>query len=1176
MKLQNLIDGKYFLQSLVDKGELVSTYQVWHSEWDMPLLAKAALGVKPDEPQYAMLQKEGERWLELGMHPNLVSPLFLRKIDGVLWLFLESLVGESLASSAKRREGKVEEIVTIALEIANGMSYLHGDGAAHGNLSKENVWICKDGRVRLDNVRWDHWAGLKMISRGMRSHLYPNLDKLQRATIKKRVAIRLAYQPPEYFLAPIITEPMAADVYSFGVMLYELLAGSPPLFYPQEEPERLFSAYLQGHQHGRHEPLVSKCPGLPAALASAIEACLSAAPQDRPRFPQILDILKQVVVAVSGKPYVFESWDDNTLLAMSLNNRALGYIDSGQLDQAEKLLQEVSDLDNRRVAAIINLNLLRLRKGTLTVTRFHQEMQAYQIIDPRQVAWSRGKVALEYGSFILQSFEELNKVAKPDDEAIQMLKADFHYRLKEYQDTRDILRAIANEKPRSQEFWYRLGAASLALKLNSEAQQTWEFGMRTQLPLRNLVVAYSMLLAMQGQWPNARRFLDQAMQNLNGYVLSLRAYSQWSQVKRLRASDKYGVLEVAFASDRKHIFAWTKDGKSRAWDLPSCKERSDLITPTLPGSTSRTSQNLLQFDVQGAAITLDGSKGLTIHGDTMIRFWDLKKGECLRELSGHRATVTAIAISQNGKLAMSAAMDKTVRIWDLATGVCRIALPGHNEYVNCIAIAPDSTLAISGGWDKTLRVWDLLNERCVAVLEGYASDITALAFSADGRLAISGDMVPTVQIWDIPTEKRIALLEGHDAKITAVYISEDGHMALAGSADGFVYVYEDVSQRHCPCWVRASYVPEGLPTPLPMTERRQMAEQEEKMAQAMEQNQIITALQSYQLRRQHGHLGVTAEAIEPLLGTAKTQQVAAKKIVSHQLACTWVHESNIAGFVIGAAPFVFTLSEEGIMRRWNYYNGGSDIFWQKPSLLPISLDCRTNGKRRFCISGRDKMVYFWDPEVDEWIIMEGHAADIRSIRMTAYGQYAVSGSGDGTVQIWDLVKENLVNDWRAPGLMITDIAVSPDGNLAIVGSADGSFWGWELPGGKLVVQNQQKSSPILCLATPSNKSNAVFSGGLDGSIREWSLTSGLYYNIIKAFSSSVSCLQVHPNGKWLVAGSLNGQVKVWDLTTRKNLVTVDAHPAAVSKVAMSSDGMWLFTAGQDRALKVWTLDWEWA
>lgn len=1177
MNLHTLYDSRYFLQFLLEKGEISSTYQVWHNGWEVYISAKITESLPKDDPKYQELYKGSQQWVELGMHPNIVSAYLSREIEGNLWLLLEFSPGDNLSNTAKLRDRKITEILPVALEIANGMEYLHAEGVVHGNLTRENVLLCQDKRVRINNIRWESWDGLISLTKGLRSSFYPTINKLQRNYLKREACRRYNEQPPEFFLNPAYKPSAASDVYSFGVLLYELLTGASPLATTQEELENLFSMYTKTHQSHNVEPLEAKCPNLPQALLLLISSCLSVDPAARPKgFSSIKQTLGEIYANITQTPYIFEKLEENALLAMSLNNRALGHVENAEWEKAEKIWQEVSLLDRNRAVSYLNLNLLRLRRNQIRISEFLQKLNHYKHLDAKQVMLTAGKACLEQGSFVTKMSEELQKFSD-QEETPAILQANFSYRLKAYQKARDIFRQFAQDKQKDQDFWYRLGAASLALKLTKETCQAWEFGLHQELPLWDLSVAYNMLLAMQGEWAKARRSLDKAVQNLNSYLHTAIPACTWSQVSRIKVSEHYGVVEVALSSDEHYILAWTQDGKSRMWEWPSGKDQPDVgLTPPLHSSatTGRISQNFIRAGVQGAAVTADGVLAATIHGDNVVRLWNMKKGECLYEFQGHETTVTAIAITPNGKSIISGSMDKTLRLWNINKKECIATLSGHEDTITCVAISEDGSIAVSGGWDRTVRVWDLLNQRCFAVLDDFQGDITALGVSADGRFAISGDTAPSVQIWDIPHQKRLAILHGHDQKITAVGIAPDAYLALSGSADGTLCIYEDISKQPCPCWLKAPYLLDGLPALMPLGERQYFTNEEKKIQNFFDNKQVLPAVHALQGLRKRSHF-CCEEASKIIANAWEKQQLTPTKLQSSQIATLCIQETGIIGFVMTPSSFLFLVTSDGTFHRWDYRSGHLDIFWQKPDWEVTSLAHHDHDKQCFGFGGKDKLVHLWYPDTDEWCVLEGHTSEIQSLKFTSQGEYIISASQDGCLYIWDLCCHQLVNGWNAHETIITDIGIMPEERAAITSSVDGTIRGWEWPDGKSLLQNQQKCSPIVSLAVSSPKNKLIISGSMDGSIRVWGFGNKLCQNVIKAYTTPVTALYLAPNDELLVSGSQDGMIKFWDLATRKCLGSLAAHQGAVNQVALSSDGMFLFSCGKDKMIKMWTLDWEW-
>lgn len=1154
MEIHTLVDGRYFLHSRLHKGELVSSYLIWHNLCEVHLIAKISNKSRDEAPgEWSRMHREAQQWVELGIHPNVVAGYFLREIEGKLWLFLEPASGKSLVEFSVG--GDLSEILTIALEVANGMAYLHGEGIVHGNLRMGSVIRSTDGRIRLRDIRWDYWDGLKMLAKGLRCPAYPRFDS---QTLKKQANARLAYRPPEYFSDPAEKIDTAFDVYSFGVLLYELWTGHPPVWYPEEDIDNLFFAYARGYQNYNTESL--PWDSLPSILSPLIRSCLEKDPHRRPgSFTQIVEALEEIYEKTTRSPYRFEDWDENTLLAMSLNNRALARIDSGELEKAERLLQEVSELDTRRVTARLNLNLVKLRGRKLSISGFFDKTEKFKYLDPVNVSLLQGQAVLESGSMVSETLGKLEDV--PTNEALSLLRANFHYRLHHYQEARDGFRTCANTGQGRQDLWYRLGSASLALKLYEEAQQAWEFGMRQPLPLWELVMAYSMLLAVKGQWARARRCLDLAVSELDHYLQLPVSGSQWSQVAQMKVGEP--ILAVSMSEKEEFIFAWTQKGRCRIWHWPSGKEEdaSEIVGDLSAQIAGKFRLKSMPARMSGVSVAGDTARAITLHGDNLVRVWNLQKGERIYEMAGHSAPVTAAAIGVKGKIAISGSMDRAIKLWDLVRGQCMTTLTGHTDCVNCVALSRDCSIAISGGWDKTVRVWDLLNRSAFTTLEGHGAEITALGISPDGKVAISADAASTIRLWDISQKNNLAVLEGSQ-RITSVYVSDAGHLAVSGSEDGCVCVYEDVSRRPCPCWCKANYLLDTLPPPVPLKERQKNVAQENGIRELLKQDQVLPAWQEYRKKGEAGDV----DLLQDLSAGAAKEGLSPQKLQSVAPFTGFVGESDIVAFACAGGDSLFMMEKNGVFRRWHWRHGHSDTFWHKPALGQKAMSYHAGGTSVFAFSGEARMLYLWWPDSDTWATMEGHSGEISAIRITREGDYAIIGNTAGIAQIWELARQRLIAEWKAHSQMITDIAIA--GQLAVTASVDGTMRCWDIESRTGTVQGQKKVAPILCTGV---QGDGLISGSIDGTLRQWNIHNGIPHNVVKAHETAITALDVQ--GDIIALGGQDGALKLWSIARHKCLAALPTHNAPIIQVRL--DGIRLFSSAKDNTLKVHLLEWSW-
>lgn len=191
----------------------------------------------------------------------------------------------------------------------------------------------------------------------------------------------------------------------------------------------------------------------------------------------------------------------------------------------------------------------------------------------------------------------------------------------------------------------------------------------------------------------------------------------------------------------------------------------------------------LAFSPNGAylAVGLSGTWG---------ELWDMRRGELLARLEGHRGEVRDVTFGPHGQRLATASHDGLARLWTVPGGQLIREFEGHDDFVRAVAISPDGQTLATGSKDKTVRLWDMRTARQQRVMNGHTDWLNDLAFSPDGRWLASGALENSyrnaVQLWAGDTGRHQVTIGGHPAHVWAVAFAPDGRTLASASSDGTV------------------------------------------------------------------------------------------------------------------------------------------------------------------------------------------------------------------------------------------------------------------------------------------------------------------------------------------------------------------------------------------------------
>lgn len=248
--------------------------------------------------------REGEAWIRLGRHPNLVQAFMVEIIDNKPHLFLEYVAGGSLKTVIAHSALPIPRILDIALQICDGMIHIQRTlGFVHRDLKPDNLLLTANGRVQITDFGLisslnPASTGSLVAATAITSPVVPDL------TVQGGGMGTPTYMAPEQWRG---AATIKSDIYSFGIVLYEMLCGKPPFVLEAGEP-----LYVLNAKHVTQLPInVRTYRGdVPERLCSILDACLEKSPDRRPSgFGNIQNALLDIYHEAVGRTWQPSPYD---------------------------------------------------------------------------------------------------------------------------------------------------------------------------------------------------------------------------------------------------------------------------------------------------------------------------------------------------------------------------------------------------------------------------------------------------------------------------------------------------------------------------------------------------------------------------------------------------------------------------------------------------------------------------------------------------------------------------------------------------------------------------------------------------------------------------------------------------------------------------------------------------